>query len=56
MTRCNRMYATTLSLVARASRGFRRARDLTPQERANLRSSRIPPAVIMASLGGHITR
>jgi hypothetical protein len=32
---------------------FRRRLNLTPQERANLYVSRMPIAVITASLGGH---
>ena len=34
---------------------FRRRLNLTPQERANLYVSRMPIAVITASLGGHPT-
>jgi len=34
---------------------FRRRFNLTPQERANLYVSRMPIAVITASLGGHPT-
>jgi hypothetical protein len=34
---------------------FRRRLSLTPQERANLYVSRMPIAVITASLGGHPT-
>jgi hypothetical protein len=38
--------------LRRAGR-FRRRLNLTPQERANLYVSRMPLAVVTASLGGH---
>lgn len=37
----------------RAPRWMRTRRDLTPEERRNLQASRVPVAVVTASLGGH---
>jgi hypothetical protein len=45
------------SWIALARQGFRRLwarRNLTVQERANLFASYAPPALITASLGGHV--
>jgi lipoate synthase len=39
--------------VRRVAARFHRALNLTPEERANLYVSRMPIAVVTASLGGH---
>ncbi|WP_193748599.1 hypothetical protein [Gordonia terrae] len=49
------MQGTSWSSRWRAPRWMRtrRDRDLTPEERRNLQASRVPVAVVTASLGGH---
>lgn len=37
----------------RAPRRMWSRRDLTPEERRNMQASRVPVAVVTASLGGH---
>jgi hypothetical protein len=49
-------WRTKLHAARRAVGRLRLHRNLTPQERANLYVSTMPPAVITASLGGHPVR
>ncbi|WP_169816106.1 hypothetical protein [Nocardia miyunensis] len=48
--------AAVRSVLGESARRIRARYNLTPQERHNLHLAHIPPAVVTASLGGHVNQ